>query len=114
SPFRSIITQEIMPDASEMSAIREFVQNTNAQIALREHTIDRLRCEVVELRHRSEHHEAILAPIRRVPREIMAEIFLQLAAIKTRRRRNQPAPLIFGEISREWRAVALSIPNLWK
>ncbi|KAJ7837088.1 hypothetical protein B0H14DRAFT_2183815, partial [Mycena olivaceomarginata] len=68
------------------------------------------------LRRRAEQHKAIIAPIQRVPPEIMAEIFLQLAAIQ-RKYLVMPvphvAPLIFAEISRKWRAIALSIPSLW-
>ncbi|KAJ7349150.1 hypothetical protein DFH08DRAFT_136640 [Mycena albidolilacea] len=67
----------------------------------------------------------------------MAEIFLQLAAIETKAQSHlsliqnyyhddeilgkeylvrpipHAAPLIFGQISRKWRAVALSTPGLW-
>jgi hypothetical protein len=73
-----------MPTASETAAIRHFVREADAEIARREHAIDRLHCELAELRRRSELHKAIIAPIRRVPPEIMAEIFLQLAAIEAR------------------------------
>ncbi|KAJ7349163.1 hypothetical protein DFH08DRAFT_864588 [Mycena albidolilacea] len=133
SPFQCIIARELMPTASETAAIREFVLETDAEIARRERDINRPRCEVVELRRRAEQHKAILAPIRRVPPEILAEIFLQLADIERFWGRShnyyndgeifekeyltrpslRTAPLIFGQISRKWRAVALSIPSLW-
>ncbi|KAF7359267.1 hypothetical protein MSAN_01269000 [Mycena sanguinolenta] len=141
SPFQSFITDERLPTPSEKAAIRDFVQNTDAEIEWRERTVDRLLCELAELRRRSEHHKAIIAPIRRVPPEIMAEIFLQLTATEARatidsglyesypyddfdvdnllgqndkvRPVIHTAPLIFGEISRHWRAIALSTPRLW-
>ncbi|KAF7353689.1 F-box domain-containing protein [Mycena venus] len=94
SPFQSIIAQEISPTPSEKAAIRDFAQDTDAEIASREFAIDRLRCEVAELRRRSEEHKAIIAPIRRVPPEVMAEIFLQLAAIEAEfGRYSCPSPL---------------------
>ncbi|KAJ7813096.1 hypothetical protein B0H13DRAFT_1560888, partial [Mycena leptocephala] len=120
--------------ASETAAIRELAEDTDAEVAWRELDIDRLLCEVAELRRRSEHHKAIIAPIRRVPPEVMAEIFLQLAAIEAKignclydhvlderlfekqylaRPFRRMTPLIFGQISREWRAIALSLPSLW-
>jgi len=131
SPFQSIVAQEIFPTASETAAIRDFAQETDAEIAWRELAIDRLLCEVAELRRRSEQHKGIIAPIRRVPPEIMAEIFLQLASIEEEEGSDSwneeklfekeyivgpflhRAPLIFGEVSRTWRAIALSMPSLW-
>ncbi|KAF8130457.1 hypothetical protein K438DRAFT_860289 [Mycena galopus ATCC 62051] len=136
SPFRSFTAQERIPDASETAAIREFVQHTDAEIVWREVAIDRLLCEVAELGRRSEQHKSIMAPIRRVPPEIMAEIFLQLTSMEARAARaSYPfdlvegtnffekndkvrpvlhrAPLILGEVSRRWRAIALSTPRLW-
>ncbi|KAJ6500549.1 hypothetical protein C8R45DRAFT_896683 [Mycena sanguinolenta] len=136
SPFHSFLTaQGRMPDASETAAIREFVRDTDAEIAQRESAIRRLQCEVAELRRRSDECKSIIAPIRRVPAEIMAEIFLQLtrgekttgcsypydfaegASFFHKNNEISPAlhkaPLIFGEVSRRWRNIALSTPRLW-
>ncbi|KAJ6500538.1 hypothetical protein C8R45DRAFT_72751 [Mycena sanguinolenta] len=135
SPFHSLMAQEKMPNASETTAIRDFIRDIDAEMAWREETIKRLRCEVAELRRRSDHHKAIIAPIRRIPPETMAEIFLQLTAMEktlkeTPKEINEEfpylfnscyrvrplihkAPLLFCEISRTWRAIALSIPMLW-
>ncbi|KAJ7349162.1 hypothetical protein DFH08DRAFT_136820 [Mycena albidolilacea] len=121
SPFQPIIAQQLMPTASEKAAIRDLLRETDADIV-------RLLCEVAELRHRSEHHRAIIAPIRRVPPEIMAEVFLQLTALEAEAHSQSQdflgqnylvrpvvnkAPLIFCGISRGWRAIALSTPRLW-
>ncbi|KAJ6547045.1 hypothetical protein B0H19DRAFT_1032495, partial [Mycena capillaripes] len=132
SPFQSIIINGILPTSLETAAIRDFVQDTDAEVSWRERTIDRLLCEGANLRRRSEQHKVVIAPIRRVPSEVLAEIFLQLAAVEEK---GDPlssrhyelffakeymivpvlhrAPLIFGEISREWRDIALSTPRLW-
>ncbi|KAF8196911.1 hypothetical protein K438DRAFT_1585647, partial [Mycena galopus ATCC 62051] len=113
SPFHSIVSQEGIPASSEAAAIRDFAREIDAEITKREHTIDRLLCEVEELRRRSEQHKAFIAPIRRVPPEIIAKIFLQLTAAQMIRPVLHQAPLIFGEVSRHWRAIALSTPQLW-
>ncbi|KAJ7118726.1 hypothetical protein C8R44DRAFT_546078, partial [Mycena epipterygia] len=106
------------PSVSETAAIQDFIRNTDAEIGSKERnivalqaSIDQLVCEVAELRRCSDQHKAIIAPIRRVPHEVMAEIFMQLAEIEEENGRQ--APLIFGEISREWRTIALSLPRLW-
>ncbi|KAJ7771677.1 hypothetical protein B0H16DRAFT_1410200, partial [Mycena metata] len=101
--------------------MREFTRGTDAEIVWREQAIERLICEVAELRRRSEQHKFIVAPIRRVPREILAEIFLQLATMEEDGGKPDyyhlpllhRAPLIFGEVSRAWRTVSLSTPRLW-
>ncbi|KAF7330116.1 NAD(P)-binding protein [Mycena sanguinolenta] len=143
TPFHSLI-DEGLPDAVEKAAIHEFIRDTDAEIVLkeeeivsREEAIHRLRCEIIELRRRSERHKAIVAPIRRIPPEIMAEVFCALTAIEAEPSRcsslydfvddasllakadeltgpdPHKAPLIFCQVSRQWRAIALSTPRLW-
>ncbi|KAF7353636.1 F-box domain-containing protein [Mycena venus] len=134
SPFDSLLSRQNFPNASESAAIRDFLQDTDAEIASRERTIDRLLCEVAELRRRSDYHKAVIAPIRRVPPEVMAEIFLHLTAIEAKAGSDwrqcaqeerlfrqeymvrpivHKAPLVFCEISRKWRCIAISTPSLW-
>ncbi|KAJ7043075.1 hypothetical protein C8F04DRAFT_1073607 [Mycena alexandri] len=136
SPFQSLTTVETVPTPTETAAIRDLIRETDAEIIWREHAIARLHCEVAELHRRSEQHKAIIAPIRRVPPEVVAEIFLQVTAIEAEkssypldlwRDRDDNlvekksiarplvhhSPLIFGEISREWRSISLSTPRLW-
>ncbi|KAJ7052780.1 hypothetical protein C8F01DRAFT_1169939 [Mycena amicta] len=54
----------------------------------------------------------VLAPVRRIPNEILCEIFLW-AAKHHRGRVGLAAPWHLGHISSHWRAVALSFPPLW-
>ncbi|KAJ6519320.1 hypothetical protein C8R45DRAFT_1204511 [Mycena sanguinolenta] len=134
TPFLCIISQKPMPTTAETAAIRRFISAIDTEISRREQAIDRLRCEVAVLRRLSEQHKYIIAPIRRVPPEIMAEIFLHLTAIEAKSRMHRchgsgcasffakndevrpvlhRAPLIFGEVSRYWRDIAFSTPRLW-
>ncbi|KAJ7796888.1 hypothetical protein B0H14DRAFT_3157794 [Mycena olivaceomarginata] len=102
--------------------LRDLSSDTDSEIAWREPAVDPLLCELVKLRRRAEY----ISPIRRVPPEIMAEIFLHLTAIDLilgtwdhgdeelfemeRKHKVEPVPhrtpLIFGEVSR---ALPLSI-----
>ncbi|KAJ6519231.1 hypothetical protein C8R45DRAFT_1204439 [Mycena sanguinolenta] len=131
SPFKSIITQKSLLTHSETASVRDFTLAIDAEIVRREQAIDRLLCEVAVLRRLSEQHRSLISPIRRVPSEIMAEIFLHLTTIETspasdtsscanffgKNDEVRPvlhrAPLIFGEVSRQWRNIALSTPVLW-
>ncbi|KAJ6520525.1 hypothetical protein C8R45DRAFT_955487 [Mycena sanguinolenta] len=136
SPVPSLIDEGI-PDSVETAAIHEFIRDIDAEIISREEEIHRLHCEVAELRRRFEQHKAIIAPIRRIPPEIMAEIFCALTAIEAEPSRStylygfvddadflakadkltrpglRKAPLIFCQVCRQWRAIALSTPRLW-
>jgi hypothetical protein len=66
------------------------------------------------LSHRIAFHSALLAPVRRVPPEIMSEIFVRYAhdAYDTEPPRNHNS-LVLATVCRSWRAVALSTPELW-
>ncbi|KAJ6500516.1 hypothetical protein C8R45DRAFT_788861, partial [Mycena sanguinolenta] len=89
----------------------------DVEIGYKRGTILCLQCEVAELRRRSEQHKVIIAPIRRVPAEIMAEISYNSLPSRRNQREVQPAlhraPLIFGQVSSQWRAISLSTPMLW-
>lgn len=109
--------------------LRDLSSDTDSEIAWREPAVDPLLCELVKLRRRAEY----ISPIRRVPPEIMAEIFLHLTAIDLilgtwdhgdeelfemeRKHKVEPVPhrtpLIFGEVSRQWSDIAFSTPRLW-
>ncbi|KAF8210538.1 hypothetical protein K438DRAFT_1570541, partial [Mycena galopus ATCC 62051] len=111
SPFHSIIAQERNPTPSETTAIRDSLRETHLEIARKE-------CELADLRRRASYHHALIAPIQRVPPEILAEIFLTLTASEEegndrRKGYRKEAPLLLCEISRKWRAIALSTPRLW-
>ncbi|KAJ7702272.1 hypothetical protein B0H17DRAFT_138901 [Mycena rosella] len=125
SPFQSIVQQAVLPTTSETAAIRDYIRDTDGEIA-------RILCEVTQLRRSSERHAAAIAPIRRVPPEVIAEIFMQFseseAGMQTSMKYDElqiidkaytvrpcihKFPLIFGEICAHWRAIALSCPKLW-
>ncbi|KAJ6520538.1 hypothetical protein C8R45DRAFT_1205484 [Mycena sanguinolenta] len=114
-----------------------FTNSFGIEIISKEEETHGLHCEVAELRRRSEQHKAIIAPIRRIPIEMLAEIFSQLTVIEAESSRSsdlydfvddasflamadklirpglRKAPLIFCKVSRQWRAIALSTPRLW-
>ncbi|KAJ7464220.1 hypothetical protein B0H11DRAFT_78151 [Mycena galericulata] len=63
---------------------------------------------------------AIVAPIRRVPCEILGEIFLFCRGNSLKRRGREycitdarDAPIVLTHVSSHWRAVCLSTPRLW-
>ncbi|KAJ7184301.1 hypothetical protein C8R46DRAFT_456688 [Mycena filopes] len=134
SPFQPMIDSETVASPFETNAIRDFTRHIENEIVRKEHAIDRLLCEVAQLRRSYEQHKFVIAPIRRVPVEILAETFLHLAGIEAEtgasssyykqdgpqfqkeymvRPAPRRAPLIFASVSREWRSISLSVPRLW-
>jgi hypothetical protein len=63
-------------------------------------------CEEIEA------HKATLSPIRRMPPELLSLIFA-CASQPTLHDRRDPAPWTASQVSRRWRAIALSQPSLW-
>ncbi|KIM76328.1 hypothetical protein PILCRDRAFT_36243, partial [Piloderma croceum F 1598] len=59
-------------------------------------------------------HTALVAPIRRLPPEVLSKIFLRYND-----ENNVPyirlnkAPLLLGSMCSRWRTIALSTPRLW-
>ncbi|KAL1702783.1 hypothetical protein EV121DRAFT_293023 [Schizophyllum commune] len=62
-------------------------------------------------------NRALLAPVRRLPREILSEIFLFAAASSSRLESRSAYPVhrkyAFATVCRMWRSVALNTPDLW-
>ncbi|KAF8196903.1 hypothetical protein K438DRAFT_1585606, partial [Mycena galopus ATCC 62051] len=58
-------------------------------------------------------HQAILSPVRRIPPELICEIYAWTwASCKSDYSRHEP-PWFLGQICRSWRHFALSYPPLW-
>lgn len=73
------------------------------------HRRDEFHAQAVE-------HIALVAPIRRLPDEILAEIFnltVDDRRLSDRSFRCHLQPLVLGQICRHWREVSLSTPAIW-
>ncbi|KAF7352507.1 F-box domain-containing protein [Mycena venus] len=79
--------------------------------------LKQLRAERVSLSSYRTQNIAILSPLRRMPPEVLAEIFSRtLPSSKerwNRRFRTTESPWLLTHINRHWRAVACSTPSLW-
>ncbi|KAF5391597.1 hypothetical protein D9757_002548 [Collybiopsis confluens] len=58
--------------------------------------------------------QAVISPIRRLPLEILSEIFVEcFPKIKFTRPSAHEPPLLLAQICRRWRHVAISTPKIW-
>ncbi|KAJ6569189.1 hypothetical protein B0H19DRAFT_937877, partial [Mycena capillaripes] len=107
-----------VPLDSEVLVIRRIVLDGEDWIRALDAHIFHLQATLAQLSQRRdetiEHlrvHRTILAPIRRVPMELMCAIFA-LASAQNRVKFGTP-PWGLGFICRAWRHYALSYPLLW-
>ncbi|KAJ7171293.1 hypothetical protein C8R46DRAFT_183872 [Mycena filopes] len=94
------IQSHLIPHIHELSRLDSLIQDLVAQ---RDKTLTYI-----------EAHKALLSPARRLPPEILQEIFL--AALPTHRSAvmsASEAPLVLTRICRGWRSLALATPELW-
>lgn len=113
------------PDHSDLPLIHSVISKTDARLAclddeiakLRE-TLEQLEKDRMSLWNYRTRNTAILSPLRRMPTELLGEIFLRsLPSLHDQWKRNRldiaNSPWVLTRISRRWRAVSLSIPSLW-
>ncbi|KAJ7355823.1 hypothetical protein DFH08DRAFT_689790 [Mycena albidolilacea] len=96
-----------------------YIDEPESQIALLDETTTSLQFRRTDLLKSVKTHKAILAPVRRLPSEILGEIFLFVLSATFRLSTvakppmTQHAPWLFTRICRHWSAVALTTPALW-
>ncbi|KAJ6552057.1 hypothetical protein DFH09DRAFT_1366446 [Mycena vulgaris] len=119
------LTTNTPPEGAEITFIREVVSKTGARLADVEAEISRLHSRLQQLEEErislSRYHapnKAILSPLRRMPSEILAEIFSWTLpsvhdAYKRRKFHINNSPWVLTLVSSRWRALAISNPSLW-
>ncbi|KAK7043193.1 hypothetical protein VNI00_008547 [Paramarasmius palmivorus] len=114
SPFLSKLRTEFFASPAEKVEIHHLISTRWDRLQAIEDEIARLRAEQVELQTFINEHLTLVSPIRKVPIDVLREIFLQrmpengfpaCCALE--------APLLFTGICRLWREVAISTPTLW-
>ncbi|KAF7357891.1 hypothetical protein MVEN_00835300 [Mycena venus] len=121
SPFASQLGTNYCPRDDELSQIKGLLnepclklKSLDDEIAAMRKVLDKLTEERDALSAYVEAHEALLAPIRRLPLDILEHIFV--ACLPTHRNcvmSAQEAPVILGRICSLWRKISLSTPRLW-
>jgi F-box-like len=89
-----------LPSKEEIQQVKEEISSMERQIADAQLKIDALRISVAE-------REAWIAPIRKIPHEVLSHIFLDVSMD------NWKAPLTLQSVSRWWRDVVVDTPLAW-
>ncbi|KAK7027611.1 hypothetical protein R3P38DRAFT_2526470 [Favolaschia claudopus] len=114
------------PHPSQSAVVEEVLRAKQTELSKLEHDIKRVESALNALQTNHDNlqaeldgYKSILSPIRRVPPEVLGEIFLYLvpSADKTHPHCDSLArislPWKLGQICCRWRAVALSLSELW-
>ncbi|KAF7343729.1 F-box domain-containing protein [Mycena sanguinolenta] len=114
-----LFTTNERPQDHELALIRPVAHKTTARLACLEAEMSRLKDQLGQLEE--EHcvlmachtrNATILSPTRRIPVEILSEIFSwSLPSFRLPSVRN--APWNLARVSRRWRAIALAQSSLW-
>ncbi|KAF7376131.1 hypothetical protein MSAN_00028000 [Mycena sanguinolenta] len=113
SPFKDILYTN--------TQIHELLEEPRKEAAALSAEIERLRALIHQLIQKRDNlegfihaHEALVSPVRRLPADIMAEIFAAcMPPDRNAIMSAAEAPLLLCRVCRAWRDVALSTPRLW-
>ncbi|KAJ6501880.1 hypothetical protein C8R45DRAFT_1091808 [Mycena sanguinolenta] len=101
----------------EFSHTTAYIDELRSQVGMLDTAIASLQLRRSELQQSIKTHKAILSPIRRLPPEIIGEIFSLVVhatfCVHVRPPVTEHAPWVFTRVCRHWSAVALATPALW-
>ncbi|KAJ3828653.1 hypothetical protein F5880DRAFT_823668 [Lentinula raphanica] len=115
SPFVELMGTNYAPSVDQSNDIKTLLVKPYAELERLEMEITRALCEKEKISNFIEAHRALLSPVRQIPEEVLAEIFLRCLPTDTNATRSlDEAPLLLTTVSRDWRRVALNTPRLWR
>ncbi|KAJ7441737.1 hypothetical protein FB451DRAFT_1190924 [Mycena latifolia] len=120
-PFQLPLGTNYCPQDEEVEEIQALLtepilrlKRLDDEIADLQKALDKLAEERAGLSAFVDAHKALISPVRRLPLDIIQEIFV--ACIPTHRNcamSAMDAPVLLGRICSAWRAISLSTPRLW-
>lgn len=112
SPAPHLLDTNDVPTLEESRAIRAIIAEKRQALDKVKEDMERLRIEEESMQDFLSKHEAILSPARRMPRDIVAEIFTHVGR-EPLGPLSKSAPLTLGWICSGWRSIAITTPCLW-
>ena len=121
SPVHELLYSNLSPRTNEqIDATRQTIQQLQTDLDVLDEDLVQMRIAFQDLLAKrsalhdyAEAHKAILSPLRRIPAEIMSEIFFHTLPHFPFQPSPDSAPLLLQRVCRSWRDVARSTPALW-
>ncbi|KAJ7601142.1 hypothetical protein C8J56DRAFT_880671 [Mycena floridula] len=102
------------PTQAQRAHLNRLIDTSNDEISRLNAAIDKLITEREMLQQNVASYKAFLAPIRRLPGDMLRDIFVScLPMNKAADIAITDAPLLLGRVCRSWRELAMSTPQLW-
>ncbi|KDR70032.1 hypothetical protein GALMADRAFT_128196 [Galerina marginata CBS 339.88] len=121
SPFSDYLDTNYVPSSIDRLQILQLLKDPEAELAKLSEDISRLQAEIDDLQKRRdeldnaiEEHRKLLTPFRRLPDDMLREVFLFCLPEKHNALMSAAeAPLLLGRICSRWRSIAYHTPRLW-
>ncbi|KAJ7624569.1 hypothetical protein FB45DRAFT_923710 [Roridomyces roridus] len=122
SPFSAKLGTNYCPTDEEIVVMRSLLSDPSLtlrlnalddEIAVLQKRLDALNADRDDLVAYVESHNALLSPVRRLPLDIIQEIFVACLPDRNCLMSATEAPVLLGRICSSWRAISLSTPRLW-
>ncbi|KAF7314600.1 F-box domain-containing protein [Mycena kentingensis (nom. inval.)] len=121
SPFLSILHTNYIASDTQCTEIRGWLETPrrkaialDAEITRLQVLLDDARSKRDELRETIQAHEALVSSLRRLPDDVLREIFIEtLPGTRNATFSADEGPLLLSAVCQHWRAVAFSTPRLW-
>ncbi|KAJ6512789.1 hypothetical protein C8R45DRAFT_327302 [Mycena sanguinolenta] len=122
SPFINRLNTNYVPSDSEILEIHTLLAEPEHELARIDAQIEEIEIALAQLKEQREllkrpidAHRALLSPIRRIPHDVLVEIFLACLPSKHNALIDPAqAPLLLGRVCRHWSSVAYNTPMLWR
>ncbi|KAF7356296.1 F-box domain-containing protein [Mycena venus] len=121
----ALLTSNEPPEESESTFIQSLISKTDAPLARLDKEISKLQEHLKMLEEAREFlrgyrtwNKAIFSPLRRIPPEVLREIFSWTLpsirdALHSGRFEMGQSPWVLTQVCSRWRAVSISTPSLW-
>ncbi|KIM41496.1 hypothetical protein M413DRAFT_72067, partial [Hebeloma cylindrosporum] len=119
--FKALLQSNDVPSALTILEVKESLKAPLNELKEVEEELRRLgelikvmKTKRQRLQETINDHNIILSPARRLPRDVLHEIFLHCLPVHHNPViKSSQAPLLLTQICSSWRAIALSSPRLW-
>ncbi|KAK6977578.1 hypothetical protein R3P38DRAFT_2666335 [Favolaschia claudopus] len=114
SPFESHLNTSYIPTDPEISQIQAHLLRHETELARLDALIQDLCAQRDRIKDYVESHKALISHPRRLPQDILEEIFLAcLPTAHDAVMSSIEPPLLLGRICSRWRSIAFALPRLW-
>ncbi|EDR05924.1 uncharacterized protein LACBIDRAFT_329437 [Laccaria bicolor S238N-H82] len=120
-PLEQRLNTNYAPSDEELQQIPRILVEPKARLARMNDEIERAQATLDELKRQRDElvrlinqYHALTSPIRRIPQEILQEIFINcLPADRPAVMSEREAPLLIGRVCSSWRSISRSTAELW-